>query len=90
MTLGLTVREAVGIGLLPFKIVAARQRAQLSLTEEYRKVMLDAGAIRHRGGDELQLRCATREDAESTVEHLEKALPHSTWSIIEETPVYDD
>lgn len=90
LTLGTTVPEAVALGLLPFKIVAARQRAQLPLTPEYRQAMLDVGAVIPLESDDLQLRCATLEDAELTVAHLKEAVQHSRWSIIEQVPVNFD
>ncbi len=90
LVLGLTVPEAIAIGLLPFKIVAARERAGMSLTPEYRQALLDAGATMRLGGNDPQLRCATFDDAEATIKHLEDGLSHSKWTIIEEVSVYDD
>ena len=90
LVLGLTVPEAVEMGLLPFKIVAARQRAGLPLTQEDRQALLDAGATMQLRGNDPQLRCATFDAAEATIKHLEKELPNSRWTIVEEVSVHDD
>ncbi|NQU21234.1 MAG: hypothetical protein HQ567_08125 [Candidatus Nealsonbacteria bacterium] len=90
LVLGLTVSEAIGIGLLPFKIMAARERAGMPLTPEYRQALLDAGATMPLRGNDPQLRCATFDAAEATIKHLEEKLTHSRWTIVEEVSVYDD
>jgi len=86
LALGLTVPEAVGIGLLPFQIVPTRRKGERPTKAEYRKAMIDAGASVLGVGDDPQLRFATLEDAEKTLDHLRQTLPDSKWIVLQEVP----
>jgi hypothetical protein len=87
LALGMTVPEAVEVGLLPFQIMTARRRDEEPSCEEYRKAMIDAGASRLLGEDRPQLRFATLDDAEAAMEHLQDMLPKSRWIIAQEVSV---
>jgi hypothetical protein len=84
LALGMTVAEAIATGLLPYRIVPARRRGTRLTDAKYRNAMVLAGAIRIAGDDWPQLRFATQEDAEITLEHLIQTLPESKWIIIQE------
>ncbi len=82
MTLGTTVAEAVGLGLLPLGIEPARSRTGDPTQKEYCDAMTEAGASSIPGLELPQLRFATREDAENTLEHLQETLPKSRWILV--------
>lgn len=84
LALGMTVAEAIATGLLPFRIVPAQRRGQRPTDQQYRKAMDQAGAITMAPDDWPQLRFATQEDAEITLDHLTQALPDSKWIVIQE------
>jgi hypothetical protein len=84
LVLGLTVAEAIATGLLPYRIVPARRRGARPADEKYQNVMVKEGAITIASDDWPQLRFATQEDAEITLEHLMQTLPDSKWIIIQE------
>lgn len=84
LALGSTVPEAIAIGLLPYRIVPARRKTDDPSDEDYRKVMMEAGALEMAGDDLPQLRFAAQEDVELTLEHLQQALPRSRWITIQE------
>ncbi len=87
LALGITVLEAVEVGLLPFQVIAARRRDEELSLEEYRKAMIDAGASLLFGESRPQLRFASLEDAEAAIEHLQHVLPNSRWIIAQEVSV---
>jgi hypothetical protein len=82
--LGLTVPEAISLGLFPFQVIPARRRGEAPSDEEYDKAMLEAGASTLADTKRPQLRFATEEDAQAAYEHLEEALPGSKWIITQE------
>ena len=84
LALGLTVAEAIATGLLPYRIVPARTRSRQPADRDYRQAMDRAGAIRIADDDWPQLRFATQEDAETTLEHLTQTLRRSKWIILQE------
>jgi hypothetical protein len=84
LALGMTVPEAIEVGLLPFQIIPARRKDGEPSYEEYRSVMIDAGASLLFGEDRPQLRFATIEDAEAAIERLQEILPKSRWIIAHE------
>jgi hypothetical protein len=84
LALGVTVPEAVEVGLLPFQIIPARRKGGEPSQEAYRKVMIDAGASLLFGEDRPQLRFASIEDAEVATERLQEMLPNSRWIITQE------
>ncbi len=84
LALGVTVPEAANLGLLPFQVIPARNKGGEPSPEEYRKAMIEAGASVLSRKDRPQLRFATIEDAEATMERLQEALPNSRWIIAQE------
>ncbi len=84
LALGMTVPEAIEVGLLPFQIIPARRKDGDPSHEECRKAMIDAGASLLTGEDRPQLRYATIEDAEAAIERLQETLPKSRWIIAQE------
>lgn len=83
---GVTPPEALALGLLPFKVVAARKKGdpvppgayQTALAAEARRSLLGAKA--------RELRFARIEDAEQAVARLQNALPGSSWAVVHEMP----
>lgn len=86
LALGLTVPEAIGVGLLPYQIAPAPRRTNDISDERYLEAMLKAGASTLLGRQNPQLRFATPEDAETAMESLQSELPGSKWLIIREVP----
>jgi hypothetical protein len=84
LAIGITVPEAVAMGLLPFQVIPARKRDGDPSQEEYRKAMVDAGASLLSGEDRPQLRFAGIEDAEAAMGRLQEMLPNSRWIITQE------
>lgn len=85
---GVTVEEALVLGLLPYKVVSARKRHEnkppaaehkKALLAEARKTLLGEGA--------KELRYARLEDAEAARKRLEKALPGSQWAVVQEVSI---
>jgi hypothetical protein len=94
--LGVTIPEATEMGLVPFQVVPGRRKDERPTNDEYRQAMIDAGASILAGKERPQIRCATIEDAEKTIERLETRLPGSKWIVAQEVgsltdyyPVYD-
>jgi hypothetical protein len=83
-TLGVTVPEAAVMGLVPFAVVPAGKKDEQISNEQYRCAMIEAGASILENDDKPQLRCATLDDAENTLEYLENILPDSRWIITKE------
>ena len=88
--LGLTVPEAVSIGLLPYEVVSARRRDESPSLAEYRQAILQVGASTLSSGEHPRLRFAALEDAEAAMEHLLEKLPGSKWIIKQEVSVPGD
>jgi len=85
LALGVTVPEAVAMGLLPYGVRPARRLAPVQPSEEeYRRAMVDAGASTLSGARWPILRCATLEDAEATQDYLQQILADSNWIIVQE------
>jgi hypothetical protein len=84
LAIGVTVEEAVDLGLLPFKVLSARRRDESPSPEAYRKAMTEAGGVIISGDEGLQLRFATLDDAAAAMEALEHRLPGSKWMVVEE------
>jgi hypothetical protein len=89
LAIGITVPEAVAMGMLPYW-VTPMGRTRQSLSEEDVQAILDAGGSRmstSRMPDVPWLpgvRCATLEDAEATLDHLQRTLPKLKWMIAQE------
>jgi hypothetical protein len=85
LALGVTVPEAVAIGLLPYAVRPALRLAPAQPSqEEYRRAMVEAGASTLSGARWPILRCATLEDAEATQDYLRQSLADSNWIIVQE------
>ena len=82
--LGVTIPEAAEMGLVPFQVVPTRRKSERPSNQEYRQAMIDTGASVLAGAERPQIRCATLEDAEKTMEHLQQLLPGSKWIIAQE------
>ena len=81
---GLTPPEALALGLLPFKVVPARKKNDTISEEAYQKALASEGAIPVLGARARELRFARIEDAEETSARLKKALPESSWAVVQE------
>jgi hypothetical protein len=81
LALGITVPEAVTMGLLPWEVRPLNAAGQPlnRVDPEYRKAMTEMGAFQRFGRDRLDLRVATLEDAQATIERLQERLPGSKW-----------
>jgi hypothetical protein len=81
---GVTVHEALALGLLPFKVVPTRKKGDKLPPETYEEAM--AEELRHTllGSRGKELRYARVEDAEAARTRLERGLPGSTWAVIQE------
>ena len=86
LAMGLTVPEAVEIGLLPFRIAPAQRRSDSAADAEYHQTMLKAGASTLFEKEVPQLRFASLENAEVALASLEAELPGSKWLVIQEVP----
>jgi hypothetical protein len=74
---GLTVPEAAAAGLLPFQVILGLRATDPVSPAQAREAMLEQGASTLNEEDGLQLRFATREEAEACRERLVKQLPGS-------------
>lgn len=88
---GLTVPEATAAGLLPFQVFAGLRAADPVKLEEVQEAMLEQGASKLSPDDGLQLRFATKEEAEACRGRLVKKLPKSEpiWIIRRDIHVQD-
>jgi hypothetical protein len=84
LPIGITVPEAIPMGLLPY---AFRMRQGLrpdGPNEEERQAMIDAGASTLSNPRQPELRCATEDDADATYQFLRERLPNSWWIVEKE------
>jgi hypothetical protein len=88
---GLTVPEAAAAGLLPFQVIPARRESDAVKQDEVEAAMLEQGASKLSRKDGLQLRFATREEAEACIKRLVQKLPASApiWIISREMHAED-
>jgi hypothetical protein len=88
---GLTVPEATAAGMLPYQIITGLRPTDSVSLEDVEAKMLEQGASQLRQEDGLQLRFATREEAEACRQRLIKKLPNSEpiWIISRDVHVYD-
>ncbi|MBN2579169.1 MAG: hypothetical protein JXB10_09280 [Pirellulales bacterium] len=87
LAMGLTVSEAVGIGILPYKIECLIKAEE---TEKYKKcidAMHELGAWER--NNQPELRFSSREDADQAYEKLQKKVPGSHWAIVVEQSLVD-
>jgi hypothetical protein len=82
---GVTAREALALGLLPWKLVIARGRHEDAPTmKEHEKVLASETRNTLLGNGAREPRYARLEDAEEAKRRLEKALPGSRWQVVQE------
>lgn len=74
---GLTVPEAVAAGFLPFQVFPGLRKTDPVKPEQVREVMLEQGASKLNDADGIQLRFATKEEAEACRDRLVLRLPES-------------
>ena len=88
---GLTVPEAIAAGMLPFQILTGLRKTDPVSFDEVREAMLEQGASTLNEADGLQLRFATREEAEACLKRLIQKLPDSEpiWIISRDIHVQD-
>jgi hypothetical protein len=89
---GLTVPEATAAGMLPFQIIPALRKGDPLTSEEVREAMQSEGASALAGPGTLQLRFATREEAEACRQRLIQRFPGSddVWLISQDLTVRDE
>ena len=88
---GLTVPEATASGMLPYQIITGLRASDPFKPEDVKAAMLEQGASELNKEDGLQLRFATREEAEACRKRLSENLPGSEpiWIISRDIHVYD-
>lgn len=88
---GLTVPEATAAGMLPFQVLPGLRPTDPVNIDQVEAAMLEQGASRLNEEDDLQLRFATREEAEACRERLIEKLPESApiWIISRDIHVHD-
>lgn len=88
---GLTVPEATAAGMLPYQVIAGLRSSDPLKSEDVRAAMMEQGASELNREDGIQLRFATREEAEACRQRLAKSLPGSEpiWIISRDVHVYD-
>lgn len=88
---GLTVPEAAAAGLLPFRVLPGLRKTDQVKAEQVREAMLEQGASKLNEEDGLQLRFATKEEAEACRKRLVTSLPESEpiWIISRDINVQD-
>jgi len=82
LAIGITVPEAVAMGLLPYTF--RKRQSHGEWTEEERQAMIKAGASILLDPRRPELRCATEDDADATYQFLHQRLPNTWWIIVEE------
>jgi hypothetical protein len=87
LAIGLTVPEAVEMGVLPFQIAPMLRKDDSVTLDQCRTAMIALGASTLHDPEQPQLRFATREEAEACVQQLSKQLPGSgpVWLITHDT-----
>jgi len=88
---GLTVPEATAAGMLPFQVLPAIRQTDVVDLEEVKAAMIEQGASQLSAEDGLQLRFATREEAEACRTRLADKLPSiaAIWMISRDVHVHD-
>jgi hypothetical protein len=88
---GLTVPEATAAGMLPYQVLAGLRPTDPVDLDQVKGAMLEQGASQLYEEDGLQLRFATREEAESCRKRLIEQLPDSApiWIISRDIHVHD-
>jgi hypothetical protein len=87
IALGVTPREALALGLLPYKVEAMRKRDGPIPVDGYKAAFEEEGRNTLLGARAREPRYARIEDAEAVKERLEQALPGSSWAVVQEVAV---
>jgi hypothetical protein len=89
---GLTVPEAESAGMLPFQVIAALRKDDPVTAEQCREAMIDVGASVLFDPERPQLRLATAEEADATVNALVEKLPESApiWVVNQDVGKLED
>jgi hypothetical protein len=80
---GLTMPEAVSMGLFPFKVIALPTRGEAAVRERAGEALRRRGAIN--GPHGLELRFRTLDEADRAFTELKAEVPGDVWSLVEET-----
>ena len=88
---GLTVPEGAAAGLLPFQVIPGLRASDPVKPEEVEAAMVEQGASKLSPSDGLQLRFATKEEAEACIRRLALKVPAASqiWIISREIHVQD-
>lgn len=81
---GVTPREALALGLLPFKVLPARKKNDPLGLEAYQAALAREARQTLLGPKARELRYARIEDAEQAQRRLQEALPGSSWAVVQE------
>jgi hypothetical protein len=85
VAMGLTQQEALGMGYLPYQIVANWKKTDgAQVLHAIKKAIEDAPGIHVRTGSSEQLRYPTLEHAREAYRELSSALPGPYWAIVKE------
>jgi hypothetical protein len=84
LAVGVTVPEAVSLGLLPYQVVPRRRETNAVSLDRYKQVMLEEGASTFEAAGTPVLSFTSLEEAEACVRRLEERLPHSYWTVVHE------
>jgi hypothetical protein len=74
---GLTVPEAVEVGMLPFEIIPALRKSDPITEDQVLQAMLEEGATQLGHGSRVHLRFATQDEAEAARQRLITRFPNS-------------
>lgn len=85
LALGVTLPEAIAIGLLPYQVLY-RTKGMKKENEKAYRAMREFGATTLEDSERPMLRFATLDAADVAVELLEKKIPGSKWTIKEIAP----
>lgn len=84
---GLTMREAISRGVLPFRIETTCKLGDPASSDQLRQALLDEGAIESPNG--LELRFRTQDEAKRAYVRLLERIPGPHWVIVHEVPQPD-
>ncbi len=84
LAVGNTLPEAARIGLLPYEVLPLRRKTDPLTREQYANATIEEGASTLDNPAKPMLRFETIEEAAACKERLERQLPGSHWSIIQQ------
>lgn len=87
IAMGLTPREALSLGYLPFHIVPAARASDRVRAADVAAAMRAAGGILLEVDGAKQIRFATRAQAEQAYRALATRVPAPIWTLVHELPV---